>query len=408
MAMVDFHEKRFVRSHKTAIVQKRSDTSFPCEELTTICVTITTEEFTETRGRQPATESKKSPSILKRIIILIGSAIKSLIAISTDAILRKLFTFYKQTDHTIRLNIGCNMFDRRLNIRTLKHLSYRLGIPESVLQSISASAQDSYDRFEKKKKNGKIRVFNSPFPRLKSLQKKLSILLSELALPDNIHSYRKGRSIKTNAIPHIGNDYLLKLDIKDFYPHISNKMVYNLFQSLGCAPNVCRILTKLTTKEGHLPQGAPTSPFIANHIIAKVARRINGLENGHNLVATYYGDDISISGSYRVNNFKSLVRRIVSQEGLKISEEKFAVLGPNEEKVIAGVSVGKNGMSAPKKYYNELVDQILNFTMTEDKCSSIDGKIAYVTQLNTQQGCDLRIMHNRVLHTKNINCNQNV
>lgn len=388
--MVDFHKKRIVRSHESALVKKRLDGSFPCEEWTAICVSSTTEEVIEARGRHPPPKGRTISSLAMKILFFVGSAIKSFIAIVIDTILRKLFTFCRQPDFTIRLYKGCRMTGSEPNIRTLKHLSYRLGVPEHDLLCISESAQNRYSRYKKKKKNGKIRVIEPPDAELKSIQKKISILLSELDLPDNIHSYRKGRSIKTNAMPHVGNDYLLKSDIRDFYPHITNKMVYGFFKSLGCAPDVCRILTRLITKDGHLPQGAPTSPTIANHIIARIAWRINRLENEYNLTATYYGDDISISGNRRVKKFKNLVRKIISQEGLKVAEEKFAILGPDEEKAVAGVSVGEKNTFVPKKYYGDLVAQIKNSPRHVNSDSSINSKIAYVNWLNPKQGKKLR------------------
>jgi hypothetical protein len=96
--MVDTHQKRIVRLHNTAIVLKRLGGPFPCEELTAICVSSHYEEISDTIGWHPPSKSKKIFSLPMKILFIVGSAIKTLVAIVIDAIMRNYFTFCRQTD----------------------------------------------------------------------------------------------------------------------------------------------------------------------------------------------------------------------------------------------------------------------------------------------------------------------
>lgn len=173
---------------------------------------------------------------------------------------------------------------------------------------------------------GKVRNLSVPKPELKEIQKRIDRrILKRVALPDEIHGYRKKRSIKTAAFPHIGKKAIARLDIKDFFPSISPKKIYGLFCVLGCSPDVARLLTLLTTHENQLPQGTSTSPSLANLVLANsgLAVRLHGLARIHNLSLGFYGDDIFLSGEFVPEHFKKLLVKIVSQCGLRVNPKKL-------------------------------------------------------------------------------------
>ena len=382
--MVDSYQKRIISyCMSTANVQKISGASLPCGESNEITVSTVCIESIYLQQDQPIEQDSDDAGMLK----IIGRQLKAVIEkVSIQTVATLLVRLFTSCKYRMQIRIYRKKVElSKLSIKTIQHLAYRLGFPINVLMLVSESASQLYYHYEIPKNNGKVRIIEPPKQELKIIQKKILVLLQDVELPDNIHSYRKGRSIKTNALPHVGKNNLLRIDIKDFYPNITNKMVYDLFSLFGCSPDVSRILTKLITKDGHLPQGAPTSPIIANHIIARIAHRINNLANKHGLVVTFYGDDIAVSGHSRVKKLKNLLTNIIRQEHFCVSDEKLCLLGPNDEKVIAGVAVGKKHIFAPVNYINEVTQNIE--VMNND--ASIKSQIAYVNWLNKSQGNNL-------------------
>src|SRR6266849_1736351 len=182
---------------------------------------------------------------------------------------------------------------RLLNIRTLRHLSRRLNLELEVLQGVAESIVFQYVEARIRKKDGEsLRTINAPGERLMRIQRSINEnLLAQLWLPHSIHGSRTGRSVVTAIAPHRGRPFWWRADIKDFYPSISASRVYKMFIALGCAPDVSHLLTRLTTYDHRLPQGAPTSPALANLYLrfSRVAQRLEGLAKANNLRVTLYG-----------------------------------------------------------------------------------------------------------------------
>lgn len=197
-----------------------------------------------------------------------------------------------------------------LDIRTLDHLALRLGIELQVLKQVAKHPVWHYhDPWSRQKRDGgSRREINAPRNPLKGIQRRINkVLLADLWLPDSLHAYRAGRSIKTATRPHVGQRFLWVADIRDFYPSISHRAVYSMFARLGSTHEVARLLTMLTTYRYRIPQGAPTSPTLANlHLrMCGVAARLEGLARRHHLDLSFFGDDILIS---RDEPFKGLTR----------------------------------------------------------------------------------------------------
>ena len=88
-------------------------------------------------------------------------------------------------------------------------------------------------------------------------------------MPDYAYGAVKGRDNVSNAKRHQGKKYKFTTDLKDFFPSITNKEVYEMFVGEGFSHEVSSLLTKLTTYKGKIPQGAPTSSTLANLVFRK-------------------------------------------------------------------------------------------------------------------------------------------
>lgn len=190
-------------------------------------------------------------------------------------------------------------------------------------------------------RSGKQRTFYKASPRLKSLQNIIKRWLQHLPTHDAAHGWCKGRSPKTAAILHTGKLCVVKMDIADFYPSISHHQVYDTYIHLGCVSDVARILTKLTTWEGHLAQGLTTSPALANQVIFRIDARIKALCDQWNFTYTRYGDDITVSGGHITEPVVRGIKKILSQAGFETREEKYARQTHHMRQSVVGVVVNE-------------------------------------------------------------------
>lgn len=280
-----------------------------------------------------------------------------------------------------------------LSIRDTKHLCHLLSTNRTELLSIISGLKshcEDYYIFRTEVRNGKERHYATPRGRFREIINRLSTLLSRLHIPDNMHGGVRYRSTITYASPHVRRPVLLKSDIKDFFPAVRPKKVYNLFlRELDCSPDVAHILTRLTTVNNQLPQGSPTSTIIANLLSKGIARRLHLLTKSINGVAGTYVDDIALSGPAYIGRFKRLVTKVISQEGFVPNEAKTKAYKHNEDHVTVGLRVNDRlDISSGKlKEIREFVEAIavmktMGEPIAESTISSAVGRIRYVRNFN--------------------------
>src|SRR5262245_52381812 len=142
----------------------------------------------------------------------------------------------------------------------------------------------------------KVRMISAPDERLKFLQRKLADKLTELYRPRNpVHGFVAKRSVKTNALAHLHRRFVVNIDLKDFFPTISQKRVKGMLLSLGIDARVAEIIARICCNNGHLPQGAPSSPVLSNMICFRLDKNLMGLAKEARCIYTRYADDITLS-----------------------------------------------------------------------------------------------------------------
>ena len=285
---------------------------------------------------------------------------------------------------------------KSLSLRTARHLALRLGISERWPRHLATNIAQHVSAVDIPKKSGGHRRIYMPSGELKEVQRLIcKQLLQPLYLPDALHGSVPGRSPRTNAQPHTGKPIVASLDIKDFYPSVRYDRVYSLFLDLGCSPDVARVLTRLTTYNGHLAQGFPSSPAIANLILAEITPRISKLCLDHGLTFTLYQDDLTISGGHCISDLLDLFAHILRQAGFDIKESKTKVTHGGMQQKVTGWVVNRK-VNVPKDEYRRLrallhkcmvrgVERVADRPVVEFK-SHIRGRIQRVIEVNPKRG----------------------
>lgn len=162
-----------------------------------------------------------------------------------------------------------------------------------------------YHFIEIPKKNGDKRKLSVPSDRLAKIQRRLLYRLEEGYLPTKpSHGFTSLRSVKTNASLHVGKDWVLNLDIEDFFPTITERRVWGALikwkkftDKWKLSKKEVFMLAKLCCLNGNLPQGSPTSPFLSNLVCRRLDWQLGDFAKSLKLVYSRYCDDISLSPS---------------------------------------------------------------------------------------------------------------
>jgi hypothetical protein len=301
---------------------------------------------------------------------------------------------------------------RRLDIKTLHHLAYRLATPLDILLRTAEYAALHYreSRYVPKKRGSARRTIDAPDPHLKEIQRRIyRRLLAEVWLPDTLHAYRKERSVVTAMTPHRGPRFWWQTDIAAFYPSIRSYNVREIFLSLGCSPHVARVLTKLTTLHHRLPQGAPTSPALANLYLRcfRVADRLEGLARKHGLRVTLFGDDIIVSGERPFMGLRSHIEDVITSTGLRLKPDKTtAVVGPDARHQALGIVANARGCELDaSRAYRRHVRSLLRLCrrfglgvltargLTTEPAAFLRGKIGFAVFVNDDNRALFRELH---------------
>ncbi len=230
----------------------------------------------------------------------------------------------------------------RLHINNLDDLALSVGLPKAILTRYIFQADSFYKIFKQKKKSGRgYRHICAPSRELKGIQQWINVfILHDVSLSNHAVGFRKGLSIKDNAKPHLKQDFVCTIDIEDFFPSIGAKRVTAIFKSIGFPKDVAGSLSRLTTFKKRLPQGAPSSPQLANIVLRRLDMRISQYCSKRQWHYTRYCDDISISGEGGISPHElKLLEEIVNSEGFKVNHRKTRIKRRNSRQEVTGLVV---------------------------------------------------------------------
>lgn len=171
-----------------------------------------------------------------------------------------------------------------------------LDVSTAELKKIWFYRHRMYQHFSIAKRPDKVRLISAPDRRLKMLQRKIADKLASIYKPRRpVHGFVRERSIRSNADAHLRRRHVVNLDIKDFFPTITERRVGGLLRALGINGRVADIISRICCNNGHLPQGAPSSPVISNMICFRLDKALMTIAKEARCVYTRYADDITFS-----------------------------------------------------------------------------------------------------------------
>jgi RNA-directed DNA polymerase len=216
-----------------------------------------------------------------------------------------------------------------------------------------------------------VRLVAAPKPRLKEIQRRLlRHVLAPVPLHPLAHGGVPGRSVRTALEPHAAAHVVIRTDLEAFFTSIAVPRIYGVLRTAGYPEAVAYTISGLCTTVvpravwqavrtpddysrhrrlgqllavPHLPQGAPTSPALANLVAFSLDRRLAGLARAFDANYTRYVDDLTFSGGGRLragrSAFLGAVADIAQDEGFRLVDAKTVVLGSAGRQQLLGAVI---------------------------------------------------------------------
>jgi len=184
---------------------------------------------------------------------------------------------------------------------------------------------------------------------LKAVQRGiLKNILKRIKLPGYAFGGIERRDNVLNAKMHQGNKYFFNTDLRNFYPSITHHDIYKMFASRGFAPETAHLLTKLTTYKGMLPQGTPTSPYLANLVFVSAGLELQAFAQQNGITFTTFVDDVTLSSKTDFKQHVNDIVTMITSKGFKISHNKtfYQTKAPK----VTNVIVKRNGLDLSEEY----------------------------------------------------------
>jgi hypothetical protein len=281
------------------------------------------------------------------------------------------------------------------------------------------------------KRSGGVRLIESPKRELKELQRRiLSSMLDRIPAHAAAQGFIKGRSIVTFASPHVGKQVVLRLDLENFFPAFPAARVQALFRTIGYPEpvadrlgGICSNATpgsvwndrpleidaehwreaRVLYARPHLPQGAPTSPALANIMAFHLDCRLSGLARSAGAGYTRYADDLAFSGdggfARVVERFAAHAAAVALEEGFGVNHHKTRIMRHGVRQSLAGIVVNQrmNLRRTDLQLLEATLTNCARFGLESQNRqglpnfrSHLEGRIGFVEMVNRTKGAQLR------------------
>ncbi len=285
---------------------------------------------------------------------------------------------------------------------TTETLSTILGVSHKLLWAMASVPDRYYRQFHIPKRRGGSRQIATPRVFLKVVQRWILLnILYVRQMPPFVTGFTPGRGLLDNASFHVGKRHLLKIDIQDFFPSIGFLQVERVFREFGFPSRVVSLLTKLCLLNGVLPQGAPTSPQLANLVFLPCDMEISALAEDNRLSYSRYADDLTFSSLEAIPpGFVRDVINLIERHMFRVNPEKLKLAGPGQRLMTTGmvVNVDAHPMRQVRRQLRARFHQAnLNPSQFTEQAHQLVGWAAYVNMYDHSTGSEYLAIAKKVL-----------
>ena len=286
-----------------------------------------------------------------------------------------------------------------LIVAIVSFLATHLDIPEDQVESIVQRAPLLYKVYKIPKRSFGTRTIAQPTPELKKLQRAF-LLTKPLPVHSAAMAYQPSLSIKKNALHHLHNQYLLKLDLLNFFNSITPDILWQEWKQHFEIPppkekkHIENLLFWAPQRKPNthliLSVGAPSSPNLSNFILYRFDERLQNLCKKLNITYTRYADDLTFSTNTRYALFSipeqvAMLLNELFTGRININKRKTIFTSKAHNRHVTGVGLSsENKLSlgrAKKRYLKHLVHQFTLSLLADEEISHLQGWLAHAKHI---------------------------
>jgi RNA-directed DNA polymerase len=286
-------------------------------------------------------------------------------------------------------------------------LSYLFGVSSKLISAMGKFPEPYYRRFSADKRGGGKRQIEAPRRFLKLIQRWINhYVLSSWELPPYVLGFARGRSIFDHGKLHAQGTNLMVVDIEDFFPSVRIDKITRVFGGLGFPDAVARQLASLCSLGERLPQGAPTSPTIANVAFRDADAELKELADSWQCQYSRYADDLAVSGSRHFTQADmGEVESILERYGFAINRPKSRRIGAGGRQIVTGLVV--NSAAKPPRWKRRIWRAMFHQVSMHphefaDREMRLRGIAAFVNQYDPKLASEYRTVADAVAHQLDI------
>jgi RNA-directed DNA polymerase len=280
----------------------------------------------------------------------------------------------------------------------IERMASELGLPQTFIYKVARGASHAYKIYSIPKRTGGSRTIHHPSRILKALQRwLLRNVIEHLPVHSAATAYIKGRSIMDNAQVHAASRYLLRMDLTNFFPSITQVDVaryiadHRVFFSDWNSADIDAFCS-IVCRNSALTIGAPTSPTLSNAICYEMDTLLQSLSVRDHTFYTRYADDLFFSTAHRdvLGQMEFTVTEIVHNlslpANLRINAAKTRHSSKRGARRVTGIILGSDGVAYDGRAYKRRIRSLIHKMDSLDPAarSSLAGMIAYLIGLDPQ------------------------
>lgn len=265
----------------------------------------------------------------------------------------------------------------------------------SPFEAAGHKLDDEYRSYKLPKRSGGNRIISAPSPVLKRVQRAiLHSILNPLGSHHTSYGFVAGRSIRDNAVRHVGQEVVVNCDVSNCFPSVSWSLVLGALRrdlSEDMSKAAISLLVDICTANGALPIGAPTSPCLLNRVLLRTDKILYRAASERNCQYTRYADDLTFSGDGHAVELLGIARRTIGQIGLTLDTGKTNIYRRGRRQIVTGLVVNDK-VNVPRRIRRRLRAAMHNAELNKQphwhgkpmEIESLRGQVSYLNSINEE------------------------
>ncbi|MBA3870337.1 MAG: RNA-directed DNA polymerase [Anaerolineae bacterium] len=296
-------------------------------------------------------------------------------------------------------------------IAHIDSLAKLLSVDTNKLVNLADQADSFYYLSERiEKPDGSFRDVYGVRDELKILQQQIvNKIYSNVRFPNYLYGSIKGTNHIMDAYVHAHAQLLVKMDISNFFPTLTSKNIFNIWKRFfNFSEPVAKILTKLTTFNNFLPQGAPTSPGLANLAFWDIESAIVDRLQRNGFTYTRFVDDVTVSSKsrtemHKLNTIFKSVFGMFRSKGVKANRKKTNISTSGYRMAVHNLNINSGTPTISTKKRSQIRSAVRGCEKSyQDQKQSEDykklwesaiGRVNYLSQFHPTQA---QALHKRL------------